>query len=404
MKTRNLLVSFVMALFLVSVASAYTGPTGDLARSVDDVTYDGMSTLSSTVSVVAGEDATFKVYFTSDVNDTDVTVEATLEGEKVKTYASTGVFDVEEGKSYRKVLTLKVPYELKDDLSDDLTLSIEIDGKDYKTKLDDIELRVQRPSYNAVVKSVVTPSSISAGKTVPVEIVLKNMGYNDLDDVYVTAAIKELGIVQGPKWFGDIVNLENCSENCDEDDTVYGKLNLDVPYSAKSGIYTLEVVVMNDDTETKVTKQIAIDNALSESVITTSSTKNVRVGEEAAYDLLIVNPTDNVKVYTIVTDSEDVTSTASQNVVAVPAGSSKNVEVTASSDVEGEYAFTVNVMSGSAVEKTVDYKLNVEGKKTNTVLVLTIVLAVIFLVLLVTLIVLLGKKPEKSEEFGESYY
>lgn len=398
MKTRNLLVSFVMALFLVSMASAV-----EIAENID-VTYDGMSLIDSTVSVVAGEDATFKIYFTALEDDTDVTVEATLEGSKVKVFASTGVFDVEAGKSYRKVLTLKVPYELKDDLSDDLELSVEIDGREYKTELEDLILRVQRPSYNAVVKSVVTPSSITAGETFPVEIVLKNMGYNELDDVYVTAVVKELGISQGPKWFGDIASLENCSEDCEEEDTVFGKLNLNVPFSAKAGIYTLEVVIVNDDTESRVVKQIVIENALSDSVITTSSTKNVRVGEEAVFDLLIVNPTNNVKVYTIVTESEDVDSTASQNVIAVPAGSSKNVEVTASSDVEGEYKFTVNVLSGNAVEKAVDYKLDVEGKKTNTVLVLTIVLAVIFLVLLVTLIVLLGKKPEKSEEFGESYY
>lgn len=398
MKTRNLLVSFVMALFLVSAVSA-----ADIAT-IDDITYDGMSILSNTVSVIAGEDATFKIYFTADQDDRDVTVEATLEGSKVKVFASTASFDVESGKSYRKVLTLRVPYELKDEISDDLTLSIEIDGREYKTKLDDIVLRVQRPSYNAVVKSVVTPSSISAGESFPIEIVMKNLGYNKLNDVYVTVAIKELGIFQGPKWFGDVASLENCSEDCEEKDTVYGKLNLNVPYSAKAGIYTLDVIITSDDTSSRVSKQIVIENTLPNNVISTGAIKNVRVGEEAVYELLIVNPTNNVKVYTIVTDSKDVYSTASQNIVAVPAGSSKNVEIVASSKTAGEYEFAVNVLTGNAIEKTVDYKLNVEGRKVNTVLILTIVLAIIFLVLLVALIVLLGKKPEKSEEFGESYY
>jgi len=40
----------------------------------------------------------------------------------------------------------------------------------------------------------------------------------------------------------------------------------------------------------------------------------------------------------------------------------------------------------------------------NPVVVLTVVLAIIFVVLLIVLLVLIGKKPEKSEEFGESYY
>jgi preprotein translocase subunit SecG len=40
----------------------------------------------------------------------------------------------------------------------------------------------------------------------------------------------------------------------------------------------------------------------------------------------------------------------------------------------------------------------------GNVAVLTLVLAIIFVVLLVVLIVLLTRKPEKVEEFEESYY
>ena len=40
----------------------------------------------------------------------------------------------------------------------------------------------------------------------------------------------------------------------------------------------------------------------------------------------------------------------------------------------------------------------------SPIVILTIILAIIFLVLLVVLIVLVTKKPEKAEEFGESYY
>jgi len=254
------------------------------------------------------------------------------------------------------------------------------------------------------VKSVTTPSAINAGETFPVEIVLKNMGYNDLDDVYVTAKIADLSVSQGPKWFGDIVTLEECNECDDEEDTVFGKLNLRVPYEAAAGVYALEVSVTNDDTTTTEVKQIVIANDFTNNVISTSAAKAVAEGEEAVYDLLIVNPTNNVKVYKIVADSEDVTSTVSQTVVAVPAGSSKTVKVSASSAVEGNFAFNVNVFSGENLEETVAYNLQVEGKKTNTVFVLTVVLAIVFLVLLVALIVLLGRRPEKSEEFGESYY
>ncbi|PIN94957.1 hypothetical protein COU53_01550 [Candidatus Pacearchaeota archaeon CG10_big_fil_rev_8_21_14_0_10_30_48] len=406
MNTKNLVVTFctfALALFLVASVSA-ADLTTNYQVDVDGIqvaTNAGLT--ANTASVVAGQEFTLKVYFTSDVNDTDVTLEATVEGEKIEFRAITPIFDVESNHQYRKVLILKVPYELKDQLSDDLTLSIEVDGKDYKTTFDDITLRVQRPSYNAVVMSATTPSTISAGQNFPVEIVLKNLGYNNLDDVYASVSIPELGVSQGPKWFGDLVSLENCTEDCNKQDTVVGQLYLKTPYTTKPGVYDLQVVVQNGDTKTVEHKQITISNEFVENILVVSSKKTVAVGEEAVFDLLIVNPTDNVKVYRIVTDGDVLT--ASQSVVAVPAGSSTTVKVAGSADKEGSYTFNVNVFEGNNLAKTVPLELNVEGSSsTNTVVVLTIVLAIIFLVLLVVLIVLLSKKPEKTEDFGESYY
>ncbi len=403
MKTKNLMVSIctlVLAVFLVATVAA-----ADLVNNNYDITVDGIDALNNDVSVVAGEMVTIKVYFTANVSDTDVTVEAEIEGEKVKTSAITHVFDVEAGKTYKKVLTLRVPFELKDDLSNDITLEIEVDGKKYKSVLTPILLRVQRPSYNPVVKSITTPSSIDAGETFPVEIVLKNMGYNELEDVYVSTRIVGLNSFQGPKWFGDLVSIENCSDDCDLEDTVVGKLYLEVPYTAAEGIYTLEVTVVNDDVETTELRQIVINNDFAENVVSVDTEKTVAKGEEAVYDVLIVNPTNNVKVYKIVSESTDgISSAPVETIVAVPAGSSKVVKVIASSDEEGTYTFDVNIISSDELVKTVTFGLEVEGKQTNSIVVLTIVLAIIFLVLLVVLIVLLGRKPEKSEEFGESYY
>lgn len=394
----------MMALILVSMVGL--GSAADITNSVS-VTYDGMVIYGQNpvnVSVVAEEDATFKVYFTAAENDTDVTVEATLDTGKNKVYASTNVFDVEKDKSYRKTLTLNVPQELDEELSKDIELSVEISGKEYKTEFD-IVLFVQRPSYKADVKSVVVPSIITAGNTIPVEIVLKNKGYNDLKDVYVTASVLGMGVSQGPKWFGEIVNIRNCSDDCENEDTVYGTMYLQIPYNAEKGIYALSVIVENDDTQTEVLKQIEIKNDFAQSVYSVGLTKDVKVGEEAVYELLVVNPTNKVKVYTIVPQGENVDSKVSQSILAVPAGSSQTVQVKASAKTEGSYEFGVDLISGNVIEETVKYQLNVEGNnKVNPVTILTIILAIIFVALLVALIVLLGKKPDKSEEIGESYY
>ncbi len=415
MNTKNLMVSFVaivMALFLVATVSAYD-VSGDLiVNGSESVKVDGTEVdLAGTtvVSVIAGETITVKVYFTATEDDTDVTVEVEIEGEKVDVDAITSSFDVEANKSYRKVLTLKVPYELKDDVSDDLTLNIEIDGKEYKTEIEDITLRVQRPTYNTDLKSISVPQTIEAGDTFPVDIVLKNIGYNDLDDVYVTASISALG-VEKTSYFGDLIAMEcyDDDNDCDEDaeDTVSGRLYLKVPYAVESGIYTLEITVENDDTINSVVKQIFIENDFAENVIVTAYSKTVAVGKDAEYSLLIVNPTDKLKVYRIVSESTgDISSSTNQAVVAVTAGSSKTVSIIANADSEGEYNFDVNVFSGEELVSTVTLSLNAEGKTvTSPIVILTVILAIVFLVLLVVLIVLVTKKPEKTEEFGESYY
>ncbi|MFH1585922.1 MAG: hypothetical protein ABIB79_04085 [archaeon] len=453
MNAKNLMVSIVLALFLVSTVAAFT-VDGDLATDVE-IKVDGVYVDAKTPSVEAGETITVKVYFTALECDTDVTLEVELEGDKVDSKASTKSFDVEEGKTYSKSVDIKVPYELKDEISDDLTLNIELDGDDYKSQIEDIEIRVQRPSYNADIKSITMPQNIEAGETFPVDIVLKNTGYNDLDDLYVTVVIPALG-VEKTGYFGDIVSLEcsdcdddcgsndceeeyddcvadcegdssciadcendlddceddedDCNEDdcCDEDDedTVSGRLYLEVPYDAEDGLYTLEVEVTNDDATSSAVKQLVISNDFPNSVIASGLRASVAVGEDAEFDFLVVNPTNKLKVYRVVTESSgDLTSSTRDAVVAVPAGSSKTVTVTASASLEGEHAFDVNVFSGEDLVDTMTFTLDAQGSQvTNPIVVLTVILAIIFLVLLVVLIVLITKKPEKSEEFGESYY
>ena len=420
MNTKKLLVSIctiAIALFLVATVSAGSlydydvssgTPITSSPSSLADNTIievDGINVLNNP-SVVAGETVAVKVSFTALEDATDVRVKAEIEGDKDSVDAVTKSFDVESGFTYKKTLTIEVPFELKDKTSDNVTLTIRIWNGDFESEYEDLTIRVQRPSYNLVVKSVSTTQSVDAGETFPVDIVLKNMGYNDLEDVYVTVRIPALS-VERTSYFGDLVPMESCSDDddCDEDDTVSGRLFLEVPYTAEAGVYTLEVEVTNDDVTSKVAKQIIIENDLSENVIVMTSGKTVAVGEDAEYSLLLVNPTNSLKVYKIVAESNgDLSSSVESTVVAVPAGSSKTVTVTAKAASEGEYNFNVNVLSGEKLVSQVALSLKAEGKAVNPIVVLTVVLAIIFLVLLVVLIVLISKKPQKSEEFGESYY
>lgn len=357
-------------------------------------------------SVIAGDTVNVKVTFVALADDTDVTFEAELEGQKDQTRVVSKPFDVEANKVYSQVLTLKVPFELRENVSDELTLSVELDGNKDKTIISNLPVNVQRPSYNAQIKSISVPQTVSAGAQIPVDVVIKNMGYNDLNDLYVTAKIADLGLSRNA-YFGDLANIESCTNNCDEEDTASGRIYLDVPYGVKAGTYDVIVTVKNDDEVSSMKKQVVISNDFDNLVIVPSDQKTVAAGEDAEYELILVNPTNKLVVYRIVPESsKEISSSVSEAVVAVPAGSSESVKVIANAAEEGKYTFDVSVFSGENSVGKATLNANVEGSKkqgTDPIVVLTVVLAVIFIVLLVVLIVLLGKKP-KTEDFGESYY
>ena len=152
----------------------------------------------------------------------------------------------------------------------------------------------------------------------------------------------------------------------------------------------------NGDASVTETKQVTISNEFSGG--------NVIISGDS---LLIVNPTNDVLVYRLVPEPvPELSISLSQNVVAVSAGSSKTVDVTVTGSVSGTYTYKINVFSmNGELLHSVSMTKSVDGAGTaSPIVALTIILAIIFVVLLVVLIVLMGKKPEKAEEFGESYY
>ena len=417
MMTKNLMVFFLAiasVLLLVGTVSALDELANITKIEVDDI---GTAAGNDEVSVIAGDTTSVEVYFTALEDASDVRMEVEIDGEKVDVSKKIGPMDLEEGKKYRKVLNLKLPYELKDEVSDDLTLEIKIWNSDYKTELDeDVTLRVQRPSYNAAVMSIESKDSVSAGETILIDAVIKNVGYNYLDDLYVTVEIPETGLKR-TTYVGDVVAVECCDDEdecCDEDeeDTVSARFTLEVPYDINPGVYSLQVEARNSDLQVSAAKNLVVENDFaSGNLIASTLKRNFDVGETAEYEMVVVNPTDKLKVYRVVVESPEALDLSLRNsVVAVPAGSSKTVKMEASSEESGEYQFTANLFSGEKLMSTVDLNAGVnkngdsDTSIDNPIVILTIVLAVVFLVLLVVLIVLLGRKPERTEDFGESYY
>jgi len=393
MNTKKILVSFLLiasVLFLVSTVSAVSmGTTGEIVKVGDVEVYPG----TTSVSVDAGDTITVKVQFTADNGSaswetaSDVRVKVTLEGEKNDVVAVTPNFNVIDGKTYTKSLTLKVPSDFQNDnLNENLDMDVKIWNSDeVDTEISGIVLELQRPSYDVAIKSIMTSATVEAGQLLPIDVVLKNVGFNDLEDMYVTASIPDLKLSK-QVFFGDLVNVANeDDEDEDNKNTVSGRLYLEIPYNVQSGTYTLEVTAENEETSSTMTKDFVITNGFPD------------IAMKSGNDLVLLNPTNQLKVYTV--KYEDV-----ETNVVVPAASSKTVTIQV--PTSGEYSFDVAVLSGDQLLDSVNYSGTGSSAPsiTSPVMILTIILAVVFLVLLVVLIVLITKKPQKTEEFGESYY
>ena len=343
------------------------------------VTIDGVDALDN-AALVVGEVVTVKVYFTSSIDTSNLKVQAELEGRKIDVSDVTPSFEVESGHRYVKILTLEIPYELEDEVSDDAKLNLRIWGGDALDFNDDFDVRVQRPSYDADFMSISTTQTVEAGKQLQVTVVLKNIGYNKLNDLYMTVSIPELN-VKKTGYFGDIVSVENK----DDSDLVSGKIFLEIPYEARNGVYTLEVEAKSDDFSTNKVSQITVQNGLLSNVLLSGN------------QIIVANPTNQILVLKFVPETSGVS--LSDNLVIVPAGMSKSITVSASGE-NGK----VNIYSkdGQLLDSIVIPAGSINGG--SAVVVFTVVLAIILLVLLAVLVVLITKKPEKKEEFGESYY
>ena len=278
-------------------------------------------------------------------------------------------------------MTLTVPSDFANSaVTGDFPLTVKIGNEEVELG----NVHVQRDSYHVAIKSVMSSDTVEAGQIVPVEVVIKNDGYNDLSNMYVTAKIAELNVVK-QVYFGDLVNVETTVTDT-EKNSMRGTLNLEIPSDAKAGKYTLTVEASNDDTKNTATKDLTVTNSVSDLAL------------KSGNDLVLLNPTNQLKVYTVKYES-------TESVVVMPAASSKTVPITV--PTSGDYKFDVSVMSGEKVLSTVNFSGSNQASSvqlTNPVFVLTVILAIVFLVLLVVLVVLITKKPQKTEEFGESYY
>ncbi|MEM4325683.1 MAG: hypothetical protein QXU40_00050 [Candidatus Pacearchaeota archaeon] len=421
-KRISALLTVFMSILLFATSISARDIADNVRILVNGVDVGGDVVSITPLSVVSNELIVVEVRFDSLINSQNIYVEIELETKNKNIVKKTKFFNVEEGKRYVQSLSIEVPFDLEDTLSDFAHLTITIKGRGVRDDFGPYKIRVQRESYKVEFVSLNAPKIINSGDIVPVDIVFRNIGYNDLKDLFVKARIPALGIEQ-TSFIGDLIALKcdkdatpeenwgiNISRKCWEskETTKSIRFLFEIPNEAKSGRYALEIEVVGEKAIFNKVYEIEIMNKYPAGNFIVSGNQ-----------LLIINPTNEIKVYRIVPQStSEVSVRVSEYLVAIPPYSSKSVTVEAESKVSSQQKYFVSILTpddkvvetleftkppSSVKEATAFVIKTAEGGSSNLILVITILLAIIFIILVVVLIVLLTKKPEK-EEFGESYY
>ncbi len=402
-KQKKFLVSFLIlasVLVLTSVVSA------NQIATITNLNVNSLNGVGNgqSIAVLAGNSVPVTVTFTANANESNVYLSVNVQGINGDIQSQVFVGDIETGQTYVEPLSISIPSDNGDIQSNNLPVVVTIwngDSSVVETQ-QTVYFRYQRQSYNVEVMSLNTVGSVNAGGLVPVNVVLKNTGYNELNDLYVIVSIPALN-VEKTAYFGDLNNVVQSN------DTTSGTVYLQLPsYNVTSGSYIVQAEVRNGYVDEVQTTTLNIENSFESNIVADNPVQSSNVGQSATYNLEVVNPTTSITVYNIVPQTASGVAISTDSIITVPAGSSRTITLTATPSSAGSYNLSVSAFSNDGqLTGNVNLALNAEGNGvSNPVVILTIVLAVIFITLLAVLLVLIARKPSsnKPEEFSESYY
>ncbi len=410
---KTILVSIIV---LIAVFALTTYVTASDLVSYQEISIDGIDYSSGdTIGIESGATIPIKVVFMAEQDASEVTIKAWIDGYRSEITDKTSIFELVNDSKYTKYLSLTLPNDI--DPTEDYTLVIRVSDQ-TDSQYQEFHLKMQRKSYNVEILDAEVSNTVVPGAMLAVDVVLKNRGMHDLEDVFVKASIPELGI-ERKVYFGDLNPLDECKydgetyRDCDRTDAVERRLYLGIPESVTSGVYTLEIEAYNSDSSATMEKTLVVKGAESMSqVLSGVTSKTVKIGEETTYDLILVNSGDTLKVYSLTPGDAEGLIVSVDPIVTVPAGSSETVVVkvkATSSASEGTQVFSIKVEENGQLVKTLNLNANVEKASgsvatSSPIALLTIILVIVFVVLLIVLIVLLTRKPATVETEETSYY
>ena len=233
MKKIVLAIMFVLCLLCVPALAAESTNYEITDIKVDDLSY------ANTVYVEEGATIAVEVYLEGLGETTDVNVKTWLGGYEYSTVqATSSMFDIEDGVSYKKTLYLELPNDM--DSEQDYTLYVEAyDDEDYVRE--EATLRVSNARHDVRIQDILVDNSIEAGEYASVTVRLENQGDNKEEDIKVEVSSTELG-VDVATYLDELYTLPEV-DNEDEESSGDVTLNFQVDDETVTGSYTLDVTV-----------------------------------------------------------------------------------------------------------------------------------------------------------------
>ncbi len=278
----SFMLASLIALLAVNFAMAEPLSVNIDQVKVNDVVLGNTNTLAGT----AGESVQVVVQFTANANLQDLKLKVWIDGYRSEVFASTNRFDVINGSTYIKRLTLTLPsVEDMDNLNEGLTLYVRVADKNDEIEAD-YGIEMQRDNYALEFLSVDAPYLAQAGEIIPLDVVLKNIGTREAEDTFVTVSIPELGISK-KAYFGDLTAVDNSTE--DKEDARERRVYLIIPADTRTGDYTLQVTASNYDATSTTKKVISITGlVVAQNNTTTTTTTTTTTGSKTGLPTSVV--------------------------------------------------------------------------------------------------------------------
>ncbi|MFH1331766.1 MAG: hypothetical protein ABIH63_00585 [archaeon] len=419
-KMSAILVAILGILVLSTTAIASELQLENFNVKVDDIDAEG-----SIVYVERGQEIPVEVKFTALDNYDNVRVKAWIGGYEYDDVKDTsGIFDIQEGITYKKTLKLVIPEDIdvKDD-EDTYSLRVEVYNDDY-TNEESFELRIKEQRHRLAIQDIILRpgSTVQAGQALFATVRVENLGDKKEEDIRITVSIPDLGIAQ--RTYIDELTAHEENNEDEESSMSSEEIYLRIPADAKTGFYTVNIDVeySRGHEIVSATGKIYIQGTAAEAetpeeqtktvVGTDATTKMVKQGDEVAYKVMIANMGSTPQIYSVEVSGEKLWGISRVDPafakIQNDATGEMYVYIKANDDATvGKQMFTVKVKAGDTIvdEKTLTADVTAKEAPVTQVGSLRNALIIGFGVLVVLLIIIglivLFNRMSKEEEPGE---